>query len=410
MRIPLFLAVAVGASSPAYAGFSVHEWGTFTSLVGADGSIQQGMFGEDEQLPQFVHNFGERPPNSAPPPPSRSPSSPAPACPGAPKLPCEFLIGQTITQKMETPVVYFYSDEPLVVNFSVSFPKGIISQSFPKATRWLPHAEPGVAFENGYASYAIQILKGESQAGAIPPVNKDNIYSHARNVASNLIRAGGETERFIFYRGLGNFNSELHSTSTGNSLKFVNNGDTIPAVFLLSTDGNGRGNILSLGQMSSAEVRNIPADTVSNLQLSPVDDFLPAARSLLHGALMNAGLFSDEATAMLDTWEHGYLKTPGLRVLYVLNPREVERILPANISPVPDTFSRAFIGRLEILLDSQEALLLQQIEEQQEDFSVGTLGRMAYPTLMRIRERARSQGRLTATLDKTIDALIQKIQ
>ena len=412
MRFKFLFTLAMVSSSQAWASFTVHEWGTYTSLVGADGSLQQGMFGEDEPLPSFVHNFADGWRNTATPPPTRpTPKPPVNPCPGAPKVPCEFLIDQTITQKMETPVVYFYSDEPMPAKFSVAFPGGIISQSFPNATRWLPIAKPGVPFEDGSVSYDIQILKGEENSTAIPPVNQDNIYSHARNVASNIIRVGRETERFVFYRGLGNFHSDLLPSSEGGALKLENRGsNTIPSVFLLNTDGNGRGNILSLGQMPSGEARSISSQSIALLKASPAADFFPTARALLQDALLNAGLFTDEATAMLDTWEHGYLKTPGLRVLYVLNPQEVERILPANVSPKPDTFARAFIGRLEVLLDTQEAMILQQIQEQKENFSLETLGRMAYPTLLRLRERARAEGRLTTDLDKTIAALIRKVR
>ncbi|NBO39532.1 hypothetical protein EBU99_13220, partial [bacterium] len=54
MRFKFLFTLAMVSSSQAWASFTVHEWGTFTSLVGADGSLQQGMFGEDEPLPSFV--------------------------------------------------------------------------------------------------------------------------------------------------------------------------------------------------------------------------------------------------------------------------------------------------------------------------------------------------------------------
>ena len=39
--------------------YEAHEWGTFTSLVGSNGVTQNGMYHEDEHLPDFVHSFGE---------------------------------------------------------------------------------------------------------------------------------------------------------------------------------------------------------------------------------------------------------------------------------------------------------------------------------------------------------------
>ncbi len=45
--------------SSAQARLAVHEWGTFTSLVGSNGKTQHGMYHEDERLPDYVHGFGE---------------------------------------------------------------------------------------------------------------------------------------------------------------------------------------------------------------------------------------------------------------------------------------------------------------------------------------------------------------
>ena len=39
---------------PASNRLVVHEWGTFTSLVGSNGQAQNGMYHEDEALPDFV--------------------------------------------------------------------------------------------------------------------------------------------------------------------------------------------------------------------------------------------------------------------------------------------------------------------------------------------------------------------
>src|SRR5688572_24382807 len=95
MKLSLFVALATAfLGSDGHAAFQVHEWGTFTSLVGSDGQPQSDMYSEDEALPEFVHSFGE----------NRRPSltklaDPEPCIPRG-KVPCEFLVGQNITQKM----------------------------------------------------------------------------------------------------------------------------------------------------------------------------------------------------------------------------------------------------------------------------------------------------------------------
>ncbi len=166
----------------AQADFKVHEWGTFTSLVSSDGEAQSGMYYEDEPLPDFVHNFGDKiafpemaslnlltsVPRILSLLPLQTPPIEPPHCPGSPKVPCEFLLEQRITQKMETPVVYFYSDTEQKVSFDVSFPGGIISQSYPAATFSRPEAIPGVEFKNGFAHYEVNVLRSSDKAPPVP--------------------------------------------------------------------------------------------------------------------------------------------------------------------------------------------------------------------------------------------------
>jgi hypothetical protein len=55
-KVTLLMTLAL--SCVAQADLKVHEWGTFTSLVGSNGVPQHGMYHEDERLPDFVHDFG----------------------------------------------------------------------------------------------------------------------------------------------------------------------------------------------------------------------------------------------------------------------------------------------------------------------------------------------------------------
>lgn len=402
------------ASLQAQAKWAVHEWGTFTSLVGSDGVAQNGMSGEDEALPDFVHSFGDssQKPQAhlfahlPPGPPTPPAPAPRPGCPRISKVPCEFLTGQQITQKMETPVVYFHSDEEREVRFEVGFPGGIISQSYPAATLSSPEAVPGVELRNGFARYDVRILKKDAP---VPPVSPANIYSHARNAKSDLVQVGSETEKFIFYRGLGAFHTRLQVRSQQGSLDLENRDNSVlPAAFLLATDGTGRGRLVALGELQPGSRRHLTARQLQSLQthLQPESLFLPKARALLGKALVQSGLFADEARAMLDTWEHGYFKTPGLRILYVLSPAEVAALLPARLQPAPDQFSRAFVGRIEILLDTQENQILKSILSEKENYQTSALGRLAYPTLLRVREVAREQGLLTPELAQVFDHLV----
>lgn len=397
-------------SVAAQARLDVHEWGTFTSLVGSNGVARDGMFEEDEVLPDFVHNFGDQIAQIPRPEPRPEPQpTPLPDHCRRTKIPCDFLVDQVVTQKMETPVVYFYSDQSRNVTFDVSFPAGIISQTFPAASRMLPQAIPGVPLRNGYARYDVEILKDSAQQPPVVPAG--NIYGHARNVSADLIRVGNETEKFIFYRGLGKFDPLLRVMSANDGLRLSNNGrQVIPRAFVVYTQPGVGGSILPLKSIAAGRAVDVNAKTIGSLRAArqTTREFIATARALLVEALEQEGLFRDEANAMVNTWEHGYLQTPGLRVLYVLSRPEVDAILPARVSPQPDSFERAFIGRIEVLTDLEETRLLSEILAARDLFDVTRLGRMTGPVLSRIEELARDRGLMTADLRAVFNRLNAK--
>src|SRR5205085_10385406 len=57
----LFLTVSVALCFPlrAQQHFVAHEWGTFTTLAGSDGTLLPGLYHEEERLPVFVDQFSE---------------------------------------------------------------------------------------------------------------------------------------------------------------------------------------------------------------------------------------------------------------------------------------------------------------------------------------------------------------
>ena len=52
--VPLF--------SQVVSAYDLHEWGTFTTISGSDGSVLSGLHVEEEKLPDFVYShIGMRP-------------------------------------------------------------------------------------------------------------------------------------------------------------------------------------------------------------------------------------------------------------------------------------------------------------------------------------------------------------
>lgn len=70
-------------------------------------------------------------------------------------------------------------------------------------------------------------------------------------------------------------------------------------------------------------------------------------RSSLKAGLERAGLFADEAEAMLETWRESYFGKPGLRVLYLVPQEWTNYHLPLSIS-APHVLTRILIGRIDI--------------------------------------------------------------
>src|SRR5262249_21156210 len=98
-------------------GLTVHEWGTFTSVAGKDGAaIEWRPLDGSSDLPNFVY-ITENLPNAIG---VRS---------GERCVKCNY----TALVRMETPVIYFYSDHELTVSVRVEFPNGKITEWYPQS-------------------------------------------------------------------------------------------------------------------------------------------------------------------------------------------------------------------------------------------------------------------------------------
>jgi hypothetical protein len=107
----------------------VHEWGTFTSFQGGDGQLISWKPLQGSALPKFVYDWTK---------------------PGLGRVYVGDYVAKNLLmtlQRMETPVVYFYSDQEMAVDLSVKFPQGRITEWFPQADQVGPSkpAIPGAA-------------------------------------------------------------------------------------------------------------------------------------------------------------------------------------------------------------------------------------------------------------------------
>ncbi len=368
----------------------VHEWGTFTSVYGTDGRVLPGLQHEEEKLPSFVYGRNTETPGAAP----------SGCVPTEDSCGCKCMepsgFGEplaNVTQKLETPVLYFYGAAEQEVKATVDFPGGIISEWYPNATAYSPPPGLWSRLAEGQMSWTVKLAPQGPDFAEAP--SKDP-WNYARAVKSTPIQVGNQREQFIFYRGLGRFEVPLEARATADTVTLVNHSQqTIPHAFLLYVHAGG-GVVMPLGAVpANGEVRGPLPRGGKERDLGV---FVEEASRQVAVALESSGLYPDEAKAMVDTWSRSYFRSPGLRVLYVL-PREwTETLLPLRLEPTPKDLVRTLVGRAEVLTPDEEAEAMRLVESSSYIGAptvpelISRLGRFAEPKLHRATALASEPG------------------
>jgi hypothetical protein len=351
----------------------VHEWGTFTSVNSSAGTLMEGLWHEDEALPAFVYsraNFGQ---------------------PGGPPV---GTLGKGleatytgVTQKLETPVIYFYGAAKKDLHVRVDFPTGVISQWFPRSTSFGPALDTVKVPKSGFMEWRFD-LAPTVLSTEFPIVAPENIWAPSRKVASVPVAVGAEREQFIFYRGVGAFEMPLSMTVDASDRITITNRstDVSPAVFLLRVHPGG-GAIVELGSLPGSGVMSgIPSPVAGKEH--DLDVYVTDAQNKIAAALVQTGLYPDEARAMVDTWSKSYFKNEGLRILYVVPRAWTDKLLPLTMEPAPTALVRTLVGRVELLAPSEEKALLAKVTDATArslaaSTVVTEMGRLAEPKLRR---------------------------
>jgi hypothetical protein len=340
----------------------VHEWGTFTSMLGSTGQSLEGLHHEEEALPSFVHG--------------RSSGD---------NFKGLEIVPTGVTQKLETPVLYFYTQTAQTVQVHVDFPQGIVSQWFPNSAAFQPAIGSFTKVAGGSMDWQAQLKPG---LGGFPAVAPGDIWAPSRNVASVPLQIGDEREQFIFYRGLGGFAVPFGATVQADGTVSIQNDspDAIADVFLLRLYPSG-GVIAELGGLDAHQARaNIvpPASsTATNLE-----QYVADASTRVAAALVKSGLREDEARAMVDTWSKSYFRSEGMRLLYIVPRMWTDKLLPLKITPQPAALVRTLVGRVELLTPADEQQLMSAVQAaatsgMSSSAVAAQLGRFAEPKLRR---------------------------
>ena len=295
------LLIAVGPARSVAADFVVHEWGTFTTHHGPDGEpVVWQPLQVASDLPSFVHRAGARATQKNP-------------------------IAGTV--RMETPVLYFYAERRQSASVTVGFPSGLITEWYPRVRK---------------TSDGVRWPRVTIQPGTTARLKREDAPSHyypARETDSAMLRCRTQHEKFLFYRGVGTFDTPVRARRDGDLVHIGTVGpDGVGQAVLVERHGDAMGfRVVDLDQ---------GAVIVERPPIAP--DALAGLESTLRGMLVAEGLYEREAQAMLDTWRSTWSEE-GLRVLYVVPGRLTDEVLPLAIDPAPSSLVRVLIGRAEIL-------------------------------------------------------------
>ena len=425
MMVVPWAAVVPGAaepkrdSTPAEGKLIVHEWGTFTTFSGSDGVFLDFRPLADGQsdLPGFVLDRAN-----------------------VSRLPGQRI--KTLTRgrvRMETPVTYFYTDRVRDVKVSVDFPKGLLTEFYPPVKTMLPAFDRARAFGDGepvgnsrldWGTVTLipqdQLVTSIDDEAArrhvaqyiadriLPPDDNGNHYAQARQTDSALVHVRrsrflnspadeSHMEKFLFYRGVGNFELPFQATFDDQGKILISNHGQLPmnSAILLHVDGD---------YLFTATIDQVAAGQSTSFgSLSQVN--IDQLSKIVVDALVAEGLYAKEATAMVQTWKKSWFTEQGTRILYMVPPTITDELLPLHVSPQPQETLRVLVGRMEIMSPDVEKQLLEVVQDSaaarlaynkanegnksaepyQIPESIQKFGRLAEPALVRVSKIARNR-------------------
>lgn len=312
------LAVFLTATAPTATNdpvpMTVHEWGTFTSIAGEDGSaVRWYPLSGPQDLPCFVERvrLGIKP----------------------------SLAG---TVRMETPVLYFYAPQDTTIDVAVRFRQGFITEWYPRAT-----VTPAIVSVTDIRKPGLEsriawndVLVSPRGSSTFPTEEGDSHYYAARATKAAPLSVRSQREKFLFYRGVGNFAPPLAAIASADGTVVISNpaATAVGGVILFERRGDAIG--YRVGHSAGDQL------SLREPELGALDS--KALRRELLQVLVAEGLYEEEAAAMIETWRDSWFEE-GTRLFYIASRDVVDAILPLDVRPVPTDVARVFVGRLELL-------------------------------------------------------------
>jgi hypothetical protein len=327
---------------------TVHEWGTFTSIAGPDGrAVEWSPLTGPDDLPCFVERF-------------------------------QFGLKGTLPGKvrMETPVLYFYAPEDLTVNVNVRFLKGAITEWYPRAAV-TPSTVTGSTFERPtFVSTAawtdVKVTPG-AVATEFPAEKGASHYYVARETDGAPVQIGTQREKFLFYRGIGNFEPPIAATLAPDGTLGVEASAGEPLGDLIWFENRGGKMTYQVQQIGEGESTLAPP-VLSDASTPPTAE--------LEQILIAQGLYPREAEAMVKTWRDSWFEE-GARLFYIAPRKTIDATLPLEIAPAPAEITRVFVGRIELVTARTESDVRRAIDAK-DTVALTRYGRFLRPIADRI--------------------------
>jgi hypothetical protein len=366
---------------------AVHEWGTFTSVAGEDGSaIDWNVLGGKDDLPNFVKYERYR---------------------------C-FKFRLTGTVRMETPVLYFYSKRQITAHVTVAFPHGVVTEWYPKGDTAIYESKslidmmhshldgavyqtktlfdpppPGLDFLvvklspslNGFDTSLRNLMSTitwndvkvqPDTTPDLPTEDRPSRYYAARATDADPITVDDEHEKFLFYRGVGRMAVPLSAriSPDGKIVLAQNGSDSVPMVMLFENQAGRLG--YSAGYTMHGSM-TLDRPSLNGNRTGLADQ--------LEKALVAQGLFWKEAHAMVTTWQDSWFEE-GSRLIYIVPSHVVDSFLPLRVDPAPAQTTRVFVGRIELITPELKRSVQEAISN--NDVAAGNrYGRFMEPILDR---------------------------
>jgi hypothetical protein len=276
--------------------------------------------------------------------------------------------------------VYFHPPRgmktPFSVDLEVAFRGGWFTEFYPKAEVDAPGATGVKSFGPITSSTVGRLAWNALQIGtdAAGPETDSQVWLAPRAVdAASVTTAGGESERYLFYRGIGHVDSPLRVSqdATDESLHitaiFPTNPQgteiesVVPMLWLVDIRGDKS---LAFRALDGFGVASDGQPHLVRRTAARFDDAVYSAANIdnlsasMRTALIDDGLYADEADALLSTWRASYFESPGLRLFYLLPRSWTDHVMPMKLS-VDAKMVRTMFGRIEIVTPEQRGLLKQ---------------------------------------------------